>query len=97
MIRHVTVFSWIPEATEEARRLVAERLAALPDQMSGLVSYSVGHDIGLAEGNGDFAVVADFEDAAAYFAYRDHPAHQEVVKTVTGPITRQGLTVQLSS
>lgn len=96
MIRHIAVFSWTPEATAESKRLVAEQLATLPGQMRGLVSYSFGHDAGLVEGNGDFAVVADFEDVAAYFAYREHPVHQEVIRNVISPITRQRLTIQVA-
>jgi hypothetical protein len=96
MIRHVTVFRWVPEATDEARRLVAERLAALPPLMTGMPRFTIGSDLGLVEGNADFAVVADFEDAAAYFRYRDHPAHQEIIRHVTGPITRERHTVQMT-
>lgn len=96
MIRHVTVFSWVPDASEEARKLVAERLNGLSALLTGLVSFTCGDDAGLVDGNGDFAVVADFEDADSYFAYRDHPVHQEIIRTVTGPLTRQRLTVQFS-
>ena len=96
MIRHVTIFSWVPEATEEAKQAVADRLGALPPLMTGLVAFTCGADAGLVEGNGDFAVVADFEDGASYFGYRDHPAHQDVVRNVTGPITRERRTIQFS-
>lgn len=96
MIRHVTTFSWTPEAAKEARELVTERLTALSPQLTGLVSFTCGPDLGLVEGNGDFVVVADFEDAASYFAYRDHPVHQDIIAAVTGPITRQRMTVQFS-
>ena len=50
---------------------------------------------GLAEGNYDFAVVADFEDTESYLAYRDHPAHRAIVEEVIEPpITRHRASVQ---
>ena len=94
MIRHVAVFSWIPEATDEQRERAATELATLPPLMRGLRSYVFGADVGLAEGNAEFAIVADFEDADAYFAYRDHPAHVAVAKLAIQPIARQRMTVQ---
>lgn len=96
MIRHVTLFRWVPGATDEARSLVAERLSALPPLMTGMLAFTIGSDLGLVGGNADFAVVADFEDAAAYIRYRDHPAHTEIVRNVTGPITRERHSVQMS-
>lgn len=95
MIRHVAVFSWIPEATSEQRLQAATEIAALPPLMQGLLSYSSGSDIALADGNADFAVVADFEDVAAYVAYRDHPSHVEVAQRTIRPITGHRAAVQL--
>ncbi len=37
-------------------------------------------------GNFDFAVVADFDDAGSYLAYRDHPAHRAVIDERIRPI-----------
>jgi len=95
MIRHVAMFSWIPEATAEQKQRVAAELAALPPLMRGLRGYLFGADAHLVEGNADFAVVADFEDAEAYLAYRHHPAHVEVVNRAIQPIARQRTTIQI--
>jgi hypothetical protein len=38
--------------------------------------------------------VADFADAESYVAYRDHPEHVEVIKTVIAPIARSRTAVQ---
>ncbi len=95
MIRHVVVISWRPEATPEQRQRVSAELAGLPPLMRGIRAYSYGPDAGLAEGNGDFAIVADFEDAGAYLAYRDHPAHRDVIKRVIDPILARRTAVQI--
>jgi Stress responsive A/B Barrel Domain len=49
-------------------------------------SYNVGADAGSVPGNADFAVVGDFEDAASYLAYRNHPAHRAVIEQTIQPI-----------
>jgi hypothetical protein len=94
MIRHVACFAWAPEATAEQRKRVADELATLPPLMSGLRAYHFGPDAGLAEGNYDFAVVADFDDTESYLAYRDHPAHRAIVERVIRPITGQRASLQ---
>ncbi len=94
MIRHVTLFAWIPEATNQQKQQVADGLRALPPLMTGLRAFLVGPDAGIIDGNFDFAVVADFDDAQSYLGYRNHPAHRAVVEQVTGPITRERVSVQ---
>jgi Stress responsive A/B Barrel Domain len=94
MIRHVVLFAWIPEATDKQKQQVLEELRALPPLLTGLRSFHAGPDAGIIEGNFDFAVVADFDDAESYLAYRNHPAHRAVVEQVTKPITKERVAVQ---
>ena len=94
MIRHVALFAWIPEATDKQKQQVAEEVRTLPPLMSGLRAFRVGPDAGIVEGNFDFAIVADFDDAQSYLAYRRHPAHRAIVEQVTNPITRQRASIQ---
>jgi hypothetical protein len=94
MIRHVVVISWLPEATQEQKQRVSDELATLPPLMAALRSYSFGPDAGIAPGSADFAIVADFDDADAYLAYRDHPAHVAVVAGAIAPISAQRKAIQ---
>ena len=94
MIRHVVLFAWIPDATDRQKHQVAEELRALPPLMTGLRSFHVGPDAGIVEGTFDFALVADFEDAESYLAYRNHPAHRAVVEQVINPIAKERVAVQ---
>jgi Stress responsive A/B Barrel Domain len=94
MIRHVVVIAWLDEASAEQKAQASAGLATLPPLMKGLLSYSFGPDVGISQGTADFAIVADFADAESYVAYRDHPAHVEVVKTVIAPIARNRTAVQ---
>jgi Stress responsive A/B Barrel Domain len=86
MIRHVVMFTWKPGVTPEQVKRVQTELRALKPLMTGLRAYACGPDAGLVPGNFDFAVVADFEDAGSYLAYRDHPAHLAVIEECITPI-----------
>jgi Stress responsive A/B Barrel Domain len=94
MIRHVVLFTWQDGTTGEQVQAVHAALTALPPLMRGLEAYSFGSDVGIVEGNADFAVVADFTDEACYLAYREHPAHQEAIKSAIQPIARARTSVQ---
>src|SRR5690606_7959506 len=78
-LRHAVMFSWNAEAPDDQAAIVSAALAELPATIPEIRAYTFGPDLGLVEGNADYAVVADFDDAAGFFAYRDHPAHQRFI------------------
>ena len=95
MFRHVVILRWVDTATADDRRAVRDGLEALPAVIPEIRSYRVGVDAGLApEGNSDLVVVADFDDVAGYFVYRDHPAHQGVIAERIRPILASRAAVQ---
>jgi len=94
MIRHVVVITWLPAATGEQKQRARDELGTLPPLMSGLRNYTLGTDIGVNAGNADLAIVADFDDTASYLAYRDHPAHVDIVSRFIAPIAVQRRAVQ---
>jgi hypothetical protein len=94
-VRHVVVFRFRDGTSAEQRATIAAELRKLPAAIPELVSYTVGDDAGLVEGNWDFAVVADFADADGYFAYRDHPDHQAVIATHIRPVVAERASAQL--
>jgi hypothetical protein len=94
MIRHIAVFSWTDEATPEQKERVAAEVRGLRPLMTGVRAYHVGADLGLVPGNADFAVVGDFEDAASYLAYREHPAHRAVIEQTILPIAAARHSIQ---
>jgi len=94
MFRHVVVFRWTAEATEEERAAVAVGLTALRERIDTLRGYRFGPDAGLADDNWDFAVVADFDDEAGYLVYRDDEAHQALIVDVLRPIISARAAVQ---
>ena len=94
MIRHVVVFRWDGEMTDAMEQQFAAELTALAPRLTGLRSFRCGPDAGILEGNFDFAVVADFDDAASYLAYRDNAEHQAIISRFSGPHAQARAAVQ---
>ena len=87
-------FRWTEQATAEQKAQVRAELSRLPALVPSLRSFELGTDIGVNEGNGDFAVCASFDDLEGYLAYRDDPDHQQIIRDLIRPITAQRLAVQ---
>jgi hypothetical protein len=94
MIRHVVLFRWVPGATQEQKERVASELRRLPSVVPSLRTYHLGSDVGVNQGNFEFAVTADFDDVDGYLAYRDHPEHRAIVGQFIQPIAGQRAAVQ---
>jgi hypothetical protein len=83
----VSVLTFIESATDEQVRAIESALATLPARIPSLRAYAFGSDLGLsADGNADFAVVADFDDIAGYESYRDDPEHRRILAEHIRPI-----------
>ncbi|HEX2273389.1 MAG TPA: Dabb family protein [Acidimicrobiales bacterium] len=95
MVRHLVVFTWKREASEEAVQALADGLAALPGQIPEIVSYTFGPDLGLAEDHPDYGLVADFPDVDAYRRYAEHPAHRRLINDLLTPILATRHAVQI--
>jgi endonuclease/exonuclease/phosphatase family metal-dependent hydrolase len=86
MIRHVSLLTFVPEATPEQIEGVVTALRALPARIPELRDYRVGPDVGIDTGNATFVVIGDFDDSDGYRAYRDHPDHVVVAREHILPI-----------
>jgi hypothetical protein len=94
MIRHVVVFRWKPEATEDQKARAAAEVARLPAIVPSILGFAIGADAGIDEGNAEFAVTADFEDEAGYLAYRNDPTHRAILAEHVRPILAERSAVQ---
>ena len=86
MIHHVVLLTFVADATDEQRSAVIDGLRALPALVPEIRSYTVGFDLGLAPDNASLGIVAEFASVADYEVYRDHPAHQAVIRDRISPI-----------
>lgn len=94
MLRHVVFFNWKEETTEAEKQAVEAGLGALPARIPQIRRYEIGRDLGLADGNFDFALVADFDSIEDYEVYQAHPEHQRVIRESIKPVISQRAAVQ---
>ncbi len=79
MLRHIVLVTFKPEASPEERAAMRATIAAFPDQIPEIRSLVVGDNVGSGPNHHDFAIVADFDDMAAFKRYIASPAHQAYV------------------
>lgn len=88
------MFRWKAEASEADKAAVRDALAGMTEAIGVIRAYRFGDDAGVAEGNFDFAVVADFDDEAGYLEYAEHPEHQKLIRERLRPIIAERAAVQ---
>jgi hypothetical protein len=79
MIRHVVILTWSAAADARQRQAGVEALRRLRQDVGGMSSLVVAEDAGLADGNGDVVLIADFPDVEAYYRYAQDPVHLAVL------------------
>jgi len=95
MLRHIAVFRWKAGTTEEQVHAIEQGLAALPARLPQMRAYAFGRDLGMREGNADFAVVADFDDEDGWRTYTEDAEHRRVIEQLIAPVTEVRSAVQL--
>ena len=85
MFRHIVLLTLHPDMPAAQRSSIVTRLRTLPDRVDTIRHYTVAIDAGLAEGNADISVTADFDDEGGWAAYRDHPDHQQIIRDEIAP------------
>ena len=94
MFRHVVMFKWKQDATNEQRAAAVAGLRSLPGHVPQVRSFVLGEDVKITEGTFDAVIVVDFDSADDYLLYRDHPHHRALVRDVTSPIIESRSVVQ---
>ena len=79
MLRHIVLVTFKPEATAEERAGMRAVIEAFRDQIPELRALTCGDNLGKGPNHHDFAIVADFDDMAAFRRYIESPAHQAYV------------------
>jgi hypothetical protein len=92
VIRHVSVLTF-DAGTDIAP--IEQALATLPGHLT-MRAYAFGRDLAVDDGNGSFAVVADFDTLDDYRAYRDDPEHRRIIAELIRPALASRAAVQYS-
>ena len=85
---------WKPETSDAQKQAVREGLAALPAAIPEIRSYQFGDDAAIVNGNFEFAIVADFENASDFETYAAHDAHRKLIAERIRPILQDRAAVQ---
>lgn len=97
MIRSVSLISF-EEGTDQGQRdAVLAAYRKLPALIPGIVSFEVGLDQGLLQGNAGIAVIVGFASREDFVAYSMHQAHTDVVFPVCGPVMAGWSSVQFET
>jgi hypothetical protein len=91
MIRNVVMVKLKDGADPAAVATLQEGLRNLG--CPGTVSYTIGDDLGLRDGNWSFAIVGDFSDVDSYRGYDLDPEHNRIRAQLV-PLTEQIVRVQ---
>ena len=84
MIRNVVLAKLKPDVSEQD---VEVALAALKGiRTPGLLSITVGRDLGLRQGNWDVAVVTDLANEGSYRIYDTDAEHNRVRRDLVAPL-----------
>ena len=94
MFRHVVLFTWTQDATQEQKEALHSGLAKMPAAIGTIRAYAFGPDAGLNPANRDYVVVADFDDKDGYLTDRDHPVHRDLVNRLVTPIVAERAGIQ---
>ena len=85
MVKHIVLWSYKPELTQEQRHeageTIRQKLEDVGRQVPGVVSLEVRTN-GLSSSNREVALLSVFESREALEAYQIHPAHVEAGKYV---------------
>ena len=83
MIRHIVLFrlsATDPEIKRANALALKERIEALEGRIDGLLSVTIGLDLGYIGTHWDVGLVSEHADYAALEAYQAHPEHTPILE-----------------
>lgn len=81
MLCHVTLLKWTDRSIVDEEQL-GQDFAALEEKLPYLRSIRSGADLGLADTNYDYALVAHFADEAGWRQYQADPEHLKIAHAI---------------
>lgn len=88
MLRHIVLLTFKPEASLEQRKAVRSAVESFKELIPEVRSLVCGENVGTGPNHHDFALVADFDDLAAFRRYIASAAHQAYVKGPAQAVAR---------
>lgn len=79
-IRHIVMFRFKAETTEDERAAFLAMLRELPARIPEIIDFEAGRDVMRLPRSFDLALVASYADLAALDRYTKHEAHLPVIE-----------------
>eukprot|EP00238_Polyblepharides_amylifera_P009865 CAMPEP_0196583852 /NCGR_PEP_ID=MMETSP1081-20130531/44949_1 /TAXON_ID=36882 /ORGANISM="Pyramimonas amylifera, Strain CCMP720" /LENGTH=98 /DNA_ID=CAMNT_0041904873 /DNA_START=143 /DNA_END=439 /DNA_ORIENTATION=- len=96
MLRHVVLLQFKEGIPPGQVATITEKLNELPSKIAQITKYTAGPDLGLANGNADYAIVADFNNQQDFEVYASHHDHQQVIVDYIKPYLAKRTATQLN-
>jgi hypothetical protein len=93
-VRHVVMFKFADGTTRSELDEIVAAAVEVSEKVAVVRAYQCGTDLGLSNGNYDFAAVADFDDEHAYQQFRVDPDHLDFVDRFITPRLHHRVAVQ---
>ncbi len=94
MLRHIAMFRWNADTTDDDVAEIAAAINQLVPTIPEIKRYHHGADMGMAQDNFDYVVVADFDNVEDYVTYRDNTDHQAMIVSKIAPCLAERAAVQ---
>ena len=88
MLRHIVLLTFKPEASLDERAAVRVAVEGFSAQVPEVRALLCGENVGSGPNHCDFALVADFDDVAAFRRYMASPAHRAYVEGPARAVAR---------
>lgn len=86
MIRHVVLFQFAPDTTDDRIDAYERDLVEYVAGLQGVISYRFGRDARINPNTYDFSIVAEFDDDDAFRRYFDGDRHLEIQRATADMI-----------
>jgi hypothetical protein len=96
-LHHINLLRWKDGTTQTAVAQLGSELQRMAGEIPEVRTLSYGPDIGLMDGNADFIISEEFDDADAFRRYLAHPAHERMVRDFLRPILASRHAIQFTA
>ena len=95
-LHHINLLGWKDGTTQAAVDELRGELQRMAGAIPEVRTLSYGPDLGLMDGNADFVITEEFDDADAFRRYLAHPAHERMVRDFLRPILASRHAIQFT-
>ena len=96
MIRHVVLFRFRNDLTEDQRRRFHAAASSLGTEIPAVSRCTAGLALRLQADTFDYALMLDFADDESFAAYKRHPAHLRLIEDHIRPCVETTVRAQVA-